>query len=118
MPPSSPEPDDLGARIAAAQAKQAQKTARKPKSSGASGYGLGMKMVLDLIGGVLVGMVFGLALDHVAGTKPWGLLVLLCLGLATGLRMMLRTANQEAKRFAEETNSSGTTDVTGEKEGK
>ena len=101
MPPNSPEQDDLAARIAAAQARHRAKTERKPGSSSAAGYGLGMKMVLDLVGGALVGLVFGLALDHVAGTKPWGLLVLMLLGIAAGFRLMLRTAEQQAKRNAE-----------------
>lgn len=61
-----------------------------------------MKMVFDLIGGVIVGLLFGLAFDHVFGTRPWGLLVLLGFGLAAGLRLMLRTAQQQAKRINEE----------------
>lgn len=101
MAPSSPDNDDLGARIAAAQARQAEKYQQKPKSTAASGYGIGMKMVLDLLGGALVGLVFGLALDRTLGTKPWGLLILICLGMAAGFRMMLRTAQSHANRIAE-----------------
>ncbi|MBN05963.1 AtpZ/AtpI family protein [Ponticaulis sp.] len=64
-----------------------------------------MKMVLDLIGSILVGLMFGLALDHVLGTEPWGMLALLALGMAAGFRLMLRTAEQQAKRIADETNA-------------
>ena len=53
-------------------------------------------MVLDLIGSILVGLMFGLALDHVLGTEPWGMLALLALGMAAGFRLMLRTAEQQA----------------------
>lgn len=101
MAPSSPENDDLGARIKAAQDQHRAKTEPKPRSSAAAGYGLGMKIVLDLVGGALVGLIFGLALDRVAGTEPWGLIILLCLGMAAGFRLMLRTAEQQAKRNAE-----------------
>ncbi|MAT34892.1 MAG: hypothetical protein CMK06_07090 [Ponticaulis sp.] len=107
MAPSQPENDDLAARISAAQARQAGKTARKPGSGAASGYGIGMKMVLDLVGGALVGLVFGLALDHWLGTRPWGLLILLCLGLVAGFRLMLRTAESHAKRSAENMDADG-----------
>lgn len=102
MAHQKPENDDLSARIAAAQAKLAEQNKPKAGSSATSGYGQGMKMVFDLIGGVLVGLLFGLAFDHVFGTRPWGLLVLLGLGLAAGLRLMLRTAQQQAKRINDE----------------
>ena len=75
-----------------------------------------MKMVFDLIGGVLVGLLFGLAFDHVFGTRPWGLLVLLGFGLAAGLRLMLRTAQQQAKRFAQETSGTANDAVPADKE--
>jgi|TARA_B100000809_G_scaffold247605_1_gene276807 Uncharacterized protein conserved in bacteria len=105
MVSSPPEKDDLGARIAAAQAKQAAKYQPKAKTTAASGYGTGMKMVLDLVGGALVGLVFGLALDQIFGTKPWGVLILLLLGMASGFRLMLRTAESHAKRNAETLNA-------------
>ncbi len=73
-------------------------------------------MVFDLIGGVLVGLLFGLAFDHVFGTRPWGLLVLLGFGLAAGLRLMLRTAQQQAKRFAQETSGTASDAVPADKE--
>jgi ATP synthase protein I len=99
MVSNPPENSDLGARIAAAQAEQAKREAKvKPGSNANSGYGLGMKIVLDLIGGALVGLIFGLALDHVLGTQPWGLLILLGLGMAAGFRLVLRTAQQQGKR--------------------
>lgn len=109
MVSNSPENSDLGARIAAAQARQAAKYEPKPKSSAASGYGVGMKMVLDLVGGALVGLIFGLALDQLFGTKPWGVLILLFLGMASGFRLMLRTAESHAKRNAETMNAGSET---------
>ncbi len=105
-----PDKDDLGARISAAQAKQAERHKPRSASNSTSGYGIGMKIVLDLIGGIVVGLVFGLALDHVLGTQPWGLLVLLALGSAAGFRLMLRTAEQQAKRMQNEMQA-GSTDV-------
>lgn len=102
MTSEPPENRDLGNRIAAAQAKHAVKASKRPGSNATSGYGIGMKMVFDLIGGAVVGVVFGLAFDHLAGTEPFGLLVILTLGLIAGFRLMLRTAEQQAKRVADE----------------
>lgn len=103
MPSPMSEKDDLDHRIAAAQAKQAAKHAPK-KSASVAGYGLGMKMVLDLVGGALVGLIFGLAVDEWLGTKPWGLFILLTLGMVAGFRLMLRTAHQQAMRSQQEQN--------------
>ncbi|MAP93951.1 MAG: ATP-binding protein [Ponticaulis sp.] len=101
MAPSQSGKDDLSARISAAQARQAEKVRSKPQSSHSAGYGVGMKMAFDLLGGAIVGLVFGLAFDHVFGTKPWGLLVLLTLGMVAGFRLMLRSAELQAKRMAQ-----------------
>ncbi|GEM_PF-4352735 len=94
----------------------AERSKPRAGSSATSGYGVGMKMVFDLIGGVIVGLLFGLAFDHVFGTRPWGLLVLLGFGLAAGLRLMLRTAQQQAKRINEEMSGSTKDVAPGEQE--
>lgn len=46
-------------------------------------------------------------IDHWLGTRPWGLLILLCLGLVAGFRLMLRTAESHAKRSAENMDADG-----------
>ncbi len=98
-------PDDLRARITAAQARQAGRLESKGGfRSAAAGYGAGMRMVLDLVGGVVVGLIFGRALDLVAKTEPWGLIFFLLLGMATGFWNMIRTA----KRFAGTGNETAT----------
>lgn len=112
MASSTPDKDDLEARIKAAQARQAEKYSTKPKSAIASGYGTGMKMVLDLVGGAIVGLVFGLALDKVFGTDPWGVLILLLLGMGAGFRLMLQTAQSHAKRIATHTDGAAENSVT------
>ena len=99
MAPSSLDKNDLGKRIEQAQKTYKAKTERKAKPGAHSGYGTGWKMVLELLGGVLVGMLFGRAFDLVAHTDPWGLLIMLALGFAAGLRMMFRTAQQSMARY-------------------
>lgn len=101
MAPSSLDKDDLGKRIEQAQQTYRAKTESKARPGAHSGYGTGWKMVLELLGGVLVGMIFGRAFDLVAHTEPWGLLIMLTLGFAAGLRMMFRTAQQSMARSDE-----------------
>lgn len=102
MAASRHDPDSLGERIAAAKAKHEEKDRPKPRAS-MKGYGTGMKMVLDLVGGCLVGLVFGLAIDQFFNTAPWGLLIMLMLGIASGFRLMMRTASTYAVSSEQET---------------
>ena len=60
--------------------------------SDVSGFARGMRMSAELVGGVIVGVVFGLLLDRWLGTSPWGLLVFLLLGFAAGVLNVMRTA--------------------------
>ncbi|WP_421792445.1 AtpZ/AtpI family protein [Hyphobacterium sp.] len=61
----------------------------------------------DLIAGLFVGGVLGWAIDRLAGTSPWFLLVGIGLGFAAGMRNLMRSA---MKAEAENTSSSGKTD--------
>ena len=57
-----------------------KKNSKKKKS----GYGIGMKMSLDLFSSILVGMMIGLGIDNFFSTKPVFLLIFLVLGIITG----------------------------------
>lgn len=49
-----------------------------------SGYGIGMKISLDLFSSILVGILIGLGMDNFFSTKPIFLLIFLVLGIITG----------------------------------
>lgn len=93
--PKADEPNDeafdrLDARLAAFEAKKA---AEKPvraehEKSSQDGY----RLLADLIGGVLVGLGFGWALDQYAGTKPWGTVGGLLIGLGLSVYLVVRKA--------------------------
>jgi ATP synthase protein I len=99
--PDSPATDDeakLGARLDALGEKLA---ARRAESGGAEGtapvgrgqgYGLGIRLVTDIVAGTLVGGAIGWFVDGWLGTSPWGLIVLLLLGVAAGILNALRSA--------------------------
>jgi len=55
----------------------------------AMGYGL--RMATDIIAAVLVGSVIGWYLDKWLGTRPVLLLTFIALGLAAGMRNVIRT---------------------------
>ena len=39
----------------------------------------------EFFSGILVGLVFGYGIDHLFGTKPWGMVSMILLGFAAGL---------------------------------
>ncbi len=51
----------------------------------------------DFVSGVLAGALIGWLVDRFAGTRPWGLIVFLLLGFATGIYNLVRSA-QRANR--------------------
>jgi ATP synthase protein I len=55
------------------------------------GYALAVKLSSEFIAGVLVGALLGYLLDRLAGTTPWGMIVLLLLGFCAGVLNVLRS---------------------------
>lgn len=52
------------------------------------------KIIAELFGGVLLGMVIGFGVDRFVGTTPWGLIGGTLLGFALSIYMARRTANR------------------------
>lgn len=91
----SGQPDDLGERIAKAKAERAaRETAKRRKeasdegSTSAGAYAL--RFGTEFVASVFVGGFLGYWIDRAAGTDPWGLLVMGSLGLAAGIRAIIR----------------------------
>ena len=51
-----------------------------------------VRLSIDLAAGVLVGLTFGYLVDRWLGTTPWCMIVCLFLGMAAGVRNMVRSA--------------------------
>jgi len=77
--------DALARRIAAARAAEASKRdgVKREESQGWS-------VAVEFVGAMLVGGFLGWVIDRWANTGPWGMIVMLLLGFATGLRSVLR----------------------------
>ena len=85
MANNADDDDALARRIAAARASESSSRdgAKREESQGWS-------VAVEFVGAMLVGGLLGWFIDRQAGTGPWGLIVLLLLGFATGLRSVLR----------------------------
>ncbi|WP_066552819.1 AtpZ/AtpI family protein [Croceicoccus bisphenolivorans] len=85
--------DSLDARLKAA--REREETRNKPQVQGTdANYRLGSKVLAELIGGLAGGALIGWVIDRFAGTSPWGLLVMLFLGMVVAFRNIIRISNR------------------------
>jgi ATP synthase protein I len=90
---SNPENNDLAERIARAKSAQEQlekKQRQADASAGVSAGALALRYGAEFGASVFVGIMMGLGIDHVFGTEPWGLLIMMCFGLAAGILGVIR----------------------------
>ena len=82
---------DLAARIARAQAQGPAKAATERVRQGEmTGVGRGFRLASEFVAAIIVGAGLGWGLDQLAGTTPWGMIVLLLLGFAAGVLNVIR----------------------------
>lgn len=51
----------------------------------------------EFLSGILVGVFFGYLIDRFFATKPWGMIVMILLGAAAGIRNIFRVVNLDKK---------------------
>jgi len=128
MPTDEPDADPAKGRLSEADRADIKSRARElgekldqfrdsraPKPErGAAGGALGhaLRMAVDPVAGVLVGVGIGLLIDGALGTKPLFLLVFLVLGAIAGLMNMVRSAQTKPREPAHGSASDTTTNGT------
>lgn len=109
MPESDRPSDDerlraLGERLAKARAVED----RPHQEEHYSQAQLAWRMVIELVAGLMIGFGMGYGIDWVFGTSPIFLVIFIFLGLAAGVRTMLRSAQEvQRKREAEASRGKG-----------
>ena len=97
---SQQQMEQLEARIAAAKQAQAPKPRSDEHYSQAQ---LAWRMVIELVAGLGIGFGMGYGLDVLFGTLPVFMVVFTMLGLAAGIKTMLRSAKEvQEKKLADE----------------
>jgi ATP synthase protein I len=66
--------------------------ASRPPGSDPSAMSRAFRMSAEFVAGVIAGGGLGYLLDRVAGTSPWGLIVLLLLGFGAGVYNVMRAS--------------------------
>ena len=64
---------------------------RYRKRTEPQGLGIGMKISLDLISPIIVGILIGLGFDKIFSTKPIFFLIFLLLGIITGFISVIKS---------------------------
>lgn len=87
--------DTLDERLKAA--RQREEARNRPRAQGTDeNYRMGSRVLADLLGGLVGGALIGLVIDRFADTSPWGLLVMLALGIVVAFRNIIRLANRRS----------------------
>lgn len=94
-----PPEGDLSARLRRLEAQIERKrpsaapgTSSRPRDTDRTPLAQAMTLSTEFVAGVIAGGILGWIVDHVFGTKPWGLIVLLLLGCVAGFYNVLRAS--------------------------
>jgi ATP synthase protein I len=87
--PPSPSLAKLDEELRAAEAKR-RKTKARPDQQG-QGLAFALRIGVEIVSALIVGVAIGYFLDRWLGTKPWFLLLFFVLGAAAGFMNVFRT---------------------------
>ena len=112
-PPDRSSLKDLDARLKAARERQEEASGRaREKRAGPSGMGVGFRLAIELVTGLVVGVAVGYGLDQWLGTAPLFLIVFFFLGSAAGILNVYRASSGQGyavgfRKDEEETQTDG-----------
>ncbi|WP_137132377.1 AtpZ/AtpI family protein [Rhizobium sp. FY34] len=88
----------LSDQLAVRQKGEAAEKAKEEQSEASrKGMALGLKISSEFIAAIAVGALLGYLLDRLAGTTPWGMIILLLLGFCAGVLNVLRALGMVAQ---------------------
>ena len=78
------------------------RTVQTPRDYGAQAHSYGYRLMGLLFGGVFVGLGFGWAVDAIAKTGPWGMIIGVLVGFGVSVWLAVRTARTMTAEAAQE----------------
>lgn len=91
----------LNQRLEALKRSDAERNGGPSRRTDMSGMGAGMRIAVELVAGLAVGVGIGLLLDSWLGTSPWMLIVFFFLGSGAAFMNVYRSA-RAMERHADE----------------
>ncbi len=88
--------DALEARLAAAREREEQRNKPIAGAEADANYRMGNRVLAELIGGIGGGAFIGWVIDRFAGTSPWGLMVVMILGIVVSFRNIIRMSSPQS----------------------
>lgn len=82
--------DALEERLSAAREREDERTKPQVTVEADANYSAGNRVLAELLGGIGGGAFIGWVIDRFAGTSPWGLLVVMALGIIVTFRNIIR----------------------------
>src|SRR5215472_10465834 len=82
----------LGAEIDKARRDRLRQEATGPTGPPRGALGLGLRIAIELVAALCVGLALGWLFDRALGTRPWGLIVFFFLGATAGMLNVFRAA--------------------------
>lgn len=99
--PEEPDPERLAAlEKRLSRLKTAEAMAKPAADASYRQADLAWRMVVEMVAGLGIGFGIGYGLDALFGTLPWFMMLFTLLGLAAGVKVMLRSAADMAKTQA------------------
>jgi len=92
MPPPEETREEAIRRLEQRAGALEARATPEPRDYGSQAASYGYRLLGLLMGGALVGLGFGIAIDTVVGTKPWGTIIGVLLGFGVSLWMTVRSA--------------------------
>jgi ATP synthase protein I len=98
--------DDFDKRLAQARQRYVEQHRPKRAAASMSGAAIGLRIAVEILAAVGVGIAAGWWLDDWLGTKPWMLILFCILGFGAAMANVMRTAREldrkrhEAKQAA------------------
>ncbi len=84
----------LAAAQAAAQGRKKQDPSRSRAGAASQAVNFAMRLGVELVAAMVIAVVIGWGLDRLFHTKPWLMLVMVPVGMAAGLRNLVRAAGK------------------------
>ena len=82
----------LAAAQAAAKGQDKQDSAHKSAGAASQAINFAMRLGVELVAAMVIAVVIGWGLDRLFHTRPWLMVVMVPVGMAAGLRNLVRAA--------------------------